>query len=351
VFVVPGSIDTRTGGYGYDRRIVGGLREAGWRVALHEIDASFPFPTPAARENADKLLARLPDEATVVVDGLAFGALAPEAERHAARLRFVALVHHPLAEETGLDRAVAASLEASERRALAVARLVVVTSPATARGLARYGVAASRVAVVVPGTDRAQPSSGSGSSTTHFVCVATLTPRKGHEVLLRALAALSHHRWHLTLVGGLDRDPPTLGRIRALVEEQGLAERVRFAGEAGGAALEAHYLAADVFVLATWHEGYGLVVAEALAHGLPVVSTRTGGIPDLVEPEGLAAAGLLVAPGDEMALGGALARIMEDSALRNRLRSGALEARTRLPSWNEAVEGIGRALEQVIECG
>ena len=160
-----------------DRRRPARSADGGWRSTRST--PAFRFPRAAARENADRLFARLPDEATVVVDGLAFGALAPEAERHAARLRFVALVHHPLAEETGLDRAVAASLEASERRALAVARLVVVTSPATARGLARYGVAASRVAVVVPGTDRAQPSSGSGSSTTALCVRRHADPAQG----------------------------------------------------------------------------------------------------------------------------------------------------------------------------
>ncbi len=347
-FVVPGSIDTRTGGYGYDRRIIEGLRHAGWQVALHELDGRFPCPPPETRVEAERLLAGLPDGATVVVDGLAFGALPIEVERHASRLRFVALVHHPLADETGVDRATAAALDDSERRALALARLVVVTSPATARGLARYGVAASRVAVVTPGTDRVSPSRGSESSTMHLVCVATLTPRKGHELLLGALAHLRDRRWRLTLVGSLDRDPPTLARIRASVSASGLDDRVHFAGEAEGAALETHYQAADVFVLATRHEGYGMVVAEALAHGLPVVSTRTGGIPDLVEPPRLPPAGLLVEPGDGPALRTALAGILDDEPLRRRLGSGALEARARLQTWDQSVERMSQALETVI---
>ncbi len=348
VFVVPGSIDTRTGGYGYDRRIIDGLRRDGSDVALHELDGSFPCPTPVARMGAARLFAGLPDGATVVVDGLAFGALPAEAERHAARLRFVALVHHPLADETGLDRRVAAALDASERRALALARLVIVTSPATARGLSRYGLDAERVVVVTPGTDRVPPSRGSDSSTLHFVCVATLTPRKGHEILLRALADLRDQPWRLTLVGSLDRDPPTLARIRTSISAGRLDDRVHVAGDAEGASLEAHYQAADVFVLATWHEGYGMVVAEALAHGLPVVSTRTGGIPDLVEPSGLPPAGLLVEPGDEPALRIVLARILEDGPLRRRLRNGALEARERLETWDQAVERMARALQRVI---
>lgn len=348
MFVVPGSIETRTGGYGYDRRIINGLRHDGWDVALHELDGSFPCPTPDARVAAERLFASLPDATTVVVDGLAFGALPAEAERHAARLSLVALVHHPLADETGIDGATAAALDSSERRALALARLVIVTSPATARGLSRYGVEADRLVVVTPGTDPAPPSRGSDCSTLHFVCIATLTPRKGHEILLSALAALRGHPWRLTLVGSLDRDPPTLARVRTSVSAGRLDDRVHFAGEAEGAMLEAHYQAADVFVLATWHEGYGMVIAEALAHGLPVVSTRTGGIPDLVEPSGLSPAGLLIEPGDEPALRMALARILDDGALRRRLRNGALEARERLETWDQAVGRMGQALQRVI---
>lgn len=348
MFVVPGSIETRTGGYGYDRRIINGLRHDGWDVALHELDGSFPCPTPVARIGAERLFAGLPDGATVVVDGLAFGALPAEAEPHATRLRFVALVHHPLADETGLDRRVAVALAASERRALALARLIIVTSPATVRGLSRYGVDAERVVVVTPGTDRVPPSRGSDSSTLHVVCIATLTPRKGHEILLHALADLRGHPWRLTLVGSADRDLPTLERLRAAVTAGRLDDRVHFAGEAEGAALEAHYQAADLFVLATWHEGYGMVIAEALAHGLPVVSTRTGGIPDLVEPSGLSPAGLLVEPGDEPALRMALARILDDGALRRRLRNGALEARERLQTWDQAVGRMSQALQRVI---
>ncbi len=279
------------------------------------------------------------------MDGLAFGALADEAERHASRLRFVALVHHPLAEETGLDAVERAALAASERRALAAARLAIVTSAATADGLSRYGVLPERVAVVGPGTDRVAAAAGGGSPELHLLCVATLTPRKGHEVLLRALARLSDRQWRLTLVGGLDRDPPTVSRIEALIAANGLENRVRLAGEAEGDALEAHYHGADLFVLATWHEGYGMVVAEALSHGIPVVSTRTGGIPGLVEPgRARKPAGLLVQPGDEASLRNALARIMDEPALRDRLRDGALEVREHLRSWDDAVAEMERAL-------
>ena len=145
VVIVPGSFETRTGGYEYDRRIVAGLRARGWRVDVHELDSSFPRPTAAAREHAARVLAAIPDGTTALVDGLALGAMPAEVEREASRLRIVALVHLPLAAEIGLDRETAAAFEAGERRALAAAAQVVVTGRATLEALTAYGVALDRM--------------------------------------------------------------------------------------------------------------------------------------------------------------------------------------------------------------
>jgi glycosyltransferase involved in cell wall biosynthesis len=356
--VVPGAIDTRTGGYGYDREIVAGLERRGWIVHVHEIPGSFPHPSAEARAAAAAALAALPDGASVVIDGLALGALPDEAAREAARLRLIALVHHPLADETGLPADARARLEASERRALDAARHVVVTSRRTAAALDRYGVAPESITVIEPGTDPAPQargsagggsgsegsgSGGSGSGTVELLCVATLVPRKGHDVLMRALAAMREAAWHLTCVGGLDRDEAWAAAVRAQAAASGLASRVAFAGELERAPLDVRYDAADVFVLPTWYEGYGMAVAEALARGVPVVSTATGAIADLVGDD----AGLLVPPGDAAALTRALSSVVTDAALRERLAGGARRARGRLRSWDDAAGQMARTIEGV----
>ncbi|HEX4347760.1 MAG TPA: glycosyltransferase family 4 protein [Vicinamibacterales bacterium] len=331
VLVVPGRIETRTGGYGYDRRIAEGLRRAGWDVRIAELDASFPQPTPAAREQAVRALAAIPDGRAVLIDGLALGAMPIEAEREQARLRLLALVHHPLALETGLDAGTAAMLERSERRALAAVRRVVVTSQATAATLGRYGVTASRVVVVEPGTDRAPLAHGSGGPDVHLLCVASVVPRKGHDVLVGALARMPRDAaWRLTLAGSLDRDASAVSRLREMVDAAGLAERVRLAGELDGDRLGAAYDAADAFVLATRYEGYGMAVAEAVARGLPVVSTATGAIEAIV-----GRGGVIVPPDDERALADALAQVAR-ADVRARLAVRAREQRTRLPGWDDA---------------
>ncbi len=343
VVLVPGDLESRTGGYGYDRRIIEGLRARGWSVSVRALDVSFPFPTRTAREHAARVLAEIPDASLVLVDGLAFGAMAEEAERERQRLRMVALVHHPLGAETGIPIEQSVMLEKSERVALASARLVVVTSRATMESLAAYRVPPDRIVVVEPGTDRRSLARGSRDGTVHVLCVASLVPRKGHETLIDALVELSDLDWRLTCVGSPARHPQTVRRLEEKVAAAGLADRVTLAGELGEADLAASYDAADVFVLPTFHEGYGMVVAEALAHGLPVVSTPTGAIPDLVGAD----AGILVPAGDVMALAEGLRRVMSDRTLRAHLAEGARYARDRLPTWDAAAAAMAAALEGV----
>jgi glycosyltransferase involved in cell wall biosynthesis len=370
--VVPGDLETRTGGYGYDRRIIAGLRELGWRVDVQQLDDSFPRPTAAAREYAAHVFARIPDGSTVLVDGLALGALPVEVEHEAERLNIVALVHHPLAAETGIDPALASALEASERRALAACRSVVVTSGATAGRLPGYGVTADRISVVEPGTDPAPLARGSGLNSQRstlstpsalgpapfeiaLLCVATLTPRKGHELLFRALASIPQRNWRLTCAGSIERDPATVARLRAQLDAEGLQDRVQFAGDLDAKALDALYADADVFVLPTLYEGYGMAVAEAIARGLPVVSTATGAIDDLVtggfgRPADWTA-GIVVPPGDEGAFAQALARVLGDADLRAALAHGARIARGRLPRWKDSCEKMAAVLARAPGAG
>jgi len=339
-FLVPGDLASLTGGYGYDRQIIAGLQERGWTVDRVMLGGGFPWPDATVLRQAAAQIAAIPDGSTVVADGLAFGALPELAAMHASRLRWVALVHHPLALEGGLRDRQRRQLFDSERRALAHASAVIVTSAATARALVGYGVAASLLQVVMPGTARAALATGSAASqgALSLLCVAALIPRKGHALLIEALAGLRDRKWTLHCVGSTTRDAATAGSVRAAIAAQGLEARVHLHGDAD--ALHAFYDQADVFVLPSLHEGYGMVLAEALARGLPVVSSTAGAIADTVP----SAAGLLLPPGDGLALHRALARVLDEPGLRAELAAGARAARMRLPSWAQAVEHFAAAL-------
>jgi glycosyltransferase involved in cell wall biosynthesis len=341
--LVPGNLDTPTGGYRYDRRILAGLTDLGWRVEHRALDASFPAPTVEALAHARGILAAIPDGGLVLVDGLALGALPQLAEAEGGRLRLVALVHHPLAAETGLPPHRTDALRRSETRALAQARLVLVTSRSTAALLSDYQVPAGRVRVVEPGTDPAPPAAGSESGPLRLLCVAALVPRKGHDILFHALAAVRDCPWRLDCVGRLDRDPAWVGALIRLRDELGLAGRVSLLGSLDEHELGCRYAAADLFVLPSRFEGYGMAFAEALARGLPILAADAGAVGQTVPP----GTGVLVPPDDSAALGLALRRLMADRALRRRLAAGARAAGVRLPTWPRAAAACAAALEEV----
>jgi glycosyltransferase involved in cell wall biosynthesis len=338
--VVPGDLRTRTGGYIYDRRVIQALETRGWSVTVTALNEGFPNPDASARSAAAKAFQSMADDTLVIVDGLALGVLPDEILPEAVRLRIVALVHHPLALETGVSPADAARLAESERRALTAARHVVVTSPATARVLRNYGVSASRVSVVLPGTDRAELATGSGSASVRLLCVASIVPRKGHGLLIRALAQIRELPWHLFCCGSEQRDPETAADLVTQIAAAGLTDRVTFAGELSESALELEYAHADVFVLPSLYEGFGMVVAEAAARGLPVVATDTGGIRDILE----GADALVVPPGDVGALTEALRRVVGEPRTRTAMMVAARRVRERLTTWDDA----GAAMEQVL---
>jgi glycosyltransferase involved in cell wall biosynthesis len=343
-FVVPGSLSELTGGYQYDRRLLEGLHSLGWQTTVHALDGSFPFPTQPALARAAAVFSDLEDGALVLVDGLALGAMPEILVPQSARLRLVALIHHPLAFESALAPEVAARLFRSEQAALRCVQHVIVTSTFTQEGLASYGVPPARISVVEPGTDPAPLARGSDDGACEILCVANLIPRKGHDLLIQALASLRHLPWRLTCVGSTTRSPLTATSLQRQVEEAALASRVRLLGELDGTALEQCFEAADLFVLPTRHEGFGMVVAEALAHGLPVLATRTGAIPGLVLPD----AGIVVPSDDVDALRQALRYLLSDRKVLAHFARGARVVRSRLPRWSQVGEAAARALSAVL---
>jgi glycosyltransferase involved in cell wall biosynthesis len=172
-----------------------------------------------------------------------------------------------------------------------------------------------------------------------LLTIATVTPRKGHLLLAEALAALVLLDWRWRCIGSLERDPANVAALRAALDRGGIAARVDLVGEMPPGRLGEAYRAADCFVLPSFHEGYGMVFAEALAHGLPIVAARAGAVPELVPEE----AGLLVPPGDVAALAAALRRMITEPELRRSSAAGARRAGAALPDWPRAVQLWGDA--------
>jgi glycosyltransferase involved in cell wall biosynthesis len=342
-FAVPGDLATPTGGYVYDRRIVAELRLLGWDVDVLGLGGDFPRPSSRTRAAARAQLAALPAGRLLVIDGLAFGALPDVAEALHETLTLVALVHHPLAFETGLAADEVRELHQSEQAALSFARRVIVTSASTARLLiARYAVAAERIATVQPGTDPASIACRRPDrETVDLLAVGSVIPRKGYDLLIAALASLCDRPWRLVIAGDRGRDPATSHAIDREIAINGLADRITMLGAVSSERLSTLYSSADLMVLPSRFEGFGMVYAEAIAHGLPVLGTTAGAIPEAV-PEG---AGVLVAPDDLPMLTSTLRRLLENADERSRLAAGARAAARKLPTWQQAGRQFAQALE------
>lgn len=336
--VVPGSLETPTGGYLYDRRILQELETLGFRSSVLSLDDSFPTPTGAALTEAGGRFAVIPDGATVIIDGLALAGLLPLLPGIVRRLRPIALIHHPLADETGIGADLRARLDASERAALACMPRVIVTSPWTRRRLADFGVDAERVVVVEPGVDRPPHRQRRPSGVPTLLTVAAVTPRKGHALLVEALARLGHLDWSLRLAGSLDADPDCAKALEAQISDAGLTHRIRLLGALPPGRIFEEYEHADCFVLPSFLEGFGMALAEAVSHGLPVVSTTAGAIPETVPDT----AACLVPPGDVDALTDVLQRLLSDPTALAILAEGARTAVLR--TWCEAGRAFAAAL-------
>jgi glycosyltransferase involved in cell wall biosynthesis len=344
VFAVPGALDKPTGGYAYDRRMVSELRALDWAIDVLDLGEGFPHPTLQTRREAEKRLAAVRAGRPIVVDGLAFAVLPDIAAQLCASHPLVALVHHPLALETGLSQAEAQALRASEKKALASARRVITTSATTKRILVSdYRVSADCIAIVSPGTDRGSANQGGGQEAPFLLAVGAVVPRKGYDILLAALATLKDLPWRLTIAGDRTRNPATAAQLDADIARFGLEDQIKVAGAVPSDDLAALYACADLFVLPSRFEGYGMAFAEAIAHGVPVIGTTAGALPDTI-PDGT---GILVEPENVPALATALRRLIENPEERRRLAAAAAEAAWGLPTWQEAARLFSRVIETV----
>lgn len=341
-FAIPGDLNTLTGGYAYDRRLLAELHALGY--ALQHLPLSRQFPQPDSQTLADtaQQFAQLPDGSLVIVDGLAFGVMENIAEREQERLKIVALCHHPLMLEAGLSDEQAQQLFISEQRALNAAHAVIVTSAITGNILnEQFSIPAAKITIAEPGTDQQEFALCKGTPPV-LLTLATLTRRKAHDVLIDTLANIQHLPWNARFVGGMQFDPQWVAHLQHKVAVAGLQERIAFVGNVADTGSE--YAAADIFVLPSLFEGYGMAFAEALSFGLPIVAARAGAVPSVVPDT----AGILVQPDNAAALGDALHRLLSTPALRQELQAGAQAAAQSLPSWRDSANKVAALINNTI---
>lgn len=338
-FAIPGDLAAPTGGYEYARQL---LRHIPGLVHL-PLPGGFPQPSQAELHHSAGALAVIPEDDVLLVDGLAYGAMPAWCVGQIVA-PVVALVHHPLCLEAGLAPERAAALRACERDAVLLARRVIATSAVTARWLVReFGVSPGKLVVVEPGTVRQARAVGSLQPETHLLAVGAITPRKGYDILVRALAGLDRRDWRLTIAGDLSRDVACVADLRAAITGFGLCDCITLLGAVPDAALDALYASSDVFVSASLHEGYGMAVASAMAHGLPLVATDAGALAETI-PQG---ASVVCPPADVIALRHAIGSMLADSGLRRSCAEKSWQASQHLPNWRQAADRVAAVFASV----
>jgi glycosyltransferase involved in cell wall biosynthesis len=341
--VVPDGIDDPqrpSGGNAYDRRVLDGLRAAGWTVHEHVVAGSWPTPDAAALAELATVVGAVPSGSVLLVDGLVASCSGDVLVAEAGRVRVVVLVHMPLLTAD-------AAAGPPEGRVLRAASAVVTTSQWTRRLLVDgYGLAQQRVSVAHPGAAEAPlaPGTPAGGS---LLCVGAIAPHKGHAELAEALGLVADLPWRAVLAGSLDIDPSYVDEVRRRIAAAGIDARVDLVGPLGVASLDRAYAAADLVVVPSRAETYGMAVTEALARGLPVLASRVGGLPEALGPHGPDAPGLLVPPGDPGALAAALRAWLGDDDLRSRLRERAARRRATLSPWSRTVADVAHVLHGV----
>lgn len=346
----PGDLNTLTGGYLYDKRILAELNALGWATHTLSLDDRFPNIDESTARNTALQLAYVDSAHALVVDGLALGALGQHAQTIKDRRPFVALVHHPLALEAGIDPLTARMLHQSEQVALSQAQHVIVTSQITRQTLIdQFTVRPEHISVIEPGVDRPNRSNpfntrslNRAETAIKLLSVGALVPRKGFDVLINALAELVELDWQLTIVGDDQRSPSCTQAIKALLKQYKLEARVHLVGSQTATQLAKYYEEADLFVLASRYEGYGMAYTEALAWGLPVIGTDGGAaVQTLATP-----AACLVPVEDTTMLAQTLRTLISDSSTRQSMREAAFEHAQQLPTWGDAGKQFSLALAQ-----
>lgn len=335
-FVVPETIDDPrrvSGGNRYDQRVRDGLRAEGWTVHMLLVTGRGTGWTARA-------LTALPEGALALVDGLLVSREPEAIVAHRSRLRIVVLAHmvaSPVGSGDGM-------LGDSDLSALRSVRRIVATSAWTRSELLEQDAAdPHRIVVAHPGVDPA-PATTASAGGGRLLCVAAVAPHKGQDLLLRALAGFADREdWTCTLVGSLRVDQDFVAALTAVIDAAGLAGRIRFAGVLDPGALSEAYGEADLVVLPSRSESYGMAVAEALAHGVPVLATGVGGIPEAIVREDAA---MIVPPDDAWALRVVLQQWWASAARRDTLKTAALEAREAGRRWEDTIAVVASALRE-----
>lgn len=348
LFIISGDINLPTGGYRYDREIISAWKNSGVDIELISLEGNYPLPGKEEEIHAIESINNFQEADLAIVDGLLGGGSPEFLEALSKKLPVVALIHHPLCLENGLDKSTARFLEEREKQGLEFVSKVITTSPATSRTVASlFEFNPELIHTVLPGVERGRKSirniNTDNNPCINLLCVGSVIERKGHKDLLLSLSTLQHLDWHLDCIGSTQFDQPLFQELIAIVKQETLGKKVKFHGTVNEDVLENAYEKTSIFVLPSLFEGYGMAYAEAIVRGIPVIGTTAGAIPQTVPDN----CGILVEPSNTSLLAQALEKLITNENLRAKYRNGAIAEEPNFPTWESAAGQFAEILKEL----
>jgi glycosyltransferase involved in cell wall biosynthesis len=341
-FLTMGDIHSLTGGYLYNMNIMEGLEQNGYSVNI--IGTDWPWDNKPELEKISRFhFEKLVAGSCILIDSLVLSLLRREVQEFSDKLIFVGMIHLPASYSISSDGY--GKLSGEELLALHQMRQVIVTGQFTFDLLCNAGLNPAGIRVVEPGTDQFPQKTHYKPVPSELLCIANYSPIKAQDILIRSLNRITDRDWTLHLYGDKDRDKEYSAMVNSLIKEFHLKKRVIMHGIAGRDEITAIFLDADLFVMPSLFESYGMALTESLAHGIPVVTTRTGNIPVTV-PAGM---GIFVEPGNEQQLADAIRSLLDDPAKYTSLCADASQYHLRARSWEQAVTEFEMIISKTVK--
>jgi glycosyltransferase involved in cell wall biosynthesis len=329
-FFITGDIHSLTGGYLFNMHIINGLKQKGYTVVV--LGSDLKLNDKEGLERISRAgLEKLPLGACVIVDSIVLASLHQIVNEFRGRLKFLGLMHLPVSYD--ISSGVHGKLDNEELKALNHMELVIVTGRFTCDLLCNAGLNRKKIMIVEPGTEHFPRKRQYKSIPSELLCIANYSAVKAQDILVRGLSMLTAWNWTMHLFGDMEREPGYTTAIRLLIQQLKMENRIFMHGIAGRHEISRIYLNADLFVMPSLFESYGMALTESLAHGIPVVTTTAGNIPDTI-PAGM---GLLTEPANAGQLAEAIRSLFDEPSKYFALCSAASQYYRQARSWDQAV--------------
>ena len=333
-FLIPGDIETLTGGYVYNKIIIEGLRKLDYKVSIYQLPVDFPFPSDKTLEECNQILTKIPFREPILIDSLAFGPLNKIIAENFGRNPIIPIIHLPLSYNPKYSEETKKHLKEQERNAFEYSPSIIAVSEFTKQLIVEYGINPEKIRVITPGVFKVPRKINYPHLPKKLLCVGSYLPAKGQLLLVQVLAEIKDKDWTLTMHGIQYFDPEYVQLIENFIVNSNLGERIFMKKQVSGNELIEVYLQADLFILPSLFENFSMALSGALTHGLPVITTNAGGISFSV-PENM---GLFVTPGNKSELIIAINELLTNPVLYKRLYLSTSAYYKTANTWENSVQ-------------